>query len=476
MTLSIAPTPVPRGLPARPASAPAVVEGAGAAAPAPSLASDASRPPPLGFEMLTYTPERAPGAGDVPLLRSDQQPAYVNGAVGTPPEAGQLAEGGAANFLNPAWVEQVELAARRNGGLGNAEDGYLAFSREHGFVRLKNTGLSPEQNRRLAEISLQTGWPVEKLPSRTGDSAIADPKVGRWVDDFIGRFDQELVDFKADPVKNGISVKDGRRRFKLEFNEQAGGVVSYDYKKKGGFGGFVQKHMKFIGPVLDGLSLAANVIPGLGQAAALGLQAVKTGLSWAATGTLKAGQLLRGVASALLPGAAGSAARLVAQGAAGVAATAVDTGRIGVTDLAGAFARMIPGLSNPIADQLVHRGLPAIAQAIDTGRLDASTLAQVLAPVIPELVPGKGGEMLGQAAAALQDGRIGADDLSRILNPLVRSVSEDRLTRQVLEHSLAIAAQAVETGRTDPVRLLELAGRLIVEQLRATSGPKAATA
>lgn len=101
------------------------------------------------------------------------------------------------------------------------------------------------------------GAPIEKMPSRSEESSAERPKIDKWVNEFIGRFDKELSDFRLDP-KNGMNVKEGRTRYVMEVNEQAGRVVSYNYKKAGGLRGFMQKAMKFLGPVAD---IASVVMP-----------------------------------------------------------------------------------------------------------------------------------------------------------------------------------------------------------------------
>lgn len=410
---------------------------------------DVNTKPPPGLDAYAYTPF---GGGDMPLIVSEEQPFYVTGAVGTPPIVGELAEGGAANFLNPAWMEQIDVAVSRNGGLGNAEQGYLAFSREHGFVRLKNINMTPEQNRRMAEISLRTGWPVEKIPARNDKSQYDDPKNGEWPDKFIGRFDEEMADFAQNPVENEIKISDGKKRFVLEFNEKAQGFVSYNYKKASGLKGFAQKAMKYAGPVLDIATIAVNVIPGIGQAVSMGLaaasQAIKTGLSWAATGTLKAGQALQAAMSFVLPGGAATPLQAAGLGAANVAAEAIDTGKISAGGVVGAFSPLIPGLpGGAVTDRAVRQGLGVVAHGIDTGRLDAGMLAQALAPLATQLPLGSGREQLVGLAGALADGRVTGREVAGLLSPLADRVSDDSRHQNLVLQGLGMLAGAIDGGQ-----------------------------
>src|SRR5262249_16387125 len=115
-------------------------------------ANESTSPAGLGAYGYTSTPYH-----DGLLITTPDPKSYIVGAVGTPPGAGEDMNNNVANLFNEDWAGQVQNAIQENGGLGNEQDGYLAFSSSMGFVRLRNTNLTPEQNRQLAAISLQTG-------------------------------------------------------------------------------------------------------------------------------------------------------------------------------------------------------------------------------------------------------------------------------------------------------------------------------
>ena len=223
--------------------------------------------------------------GIADLIPAQSEQAYILSAVPTPPIAGELFESGLANFFNPLWQSEVASAIAKNGGLGTAEDGFLAWSRI-GFVRFYNENLSPEQNRRLAEASLEFGFQIERMPSRS-DKPVSDPNIDRWVNEFIEKYQTQRSEFLAQPER-GMSVRDGRKRFEVKLDPQSGQVVSYYYKKSGGLRGFVQRNFKPISTITGLVSRIAPFIPGWGTIAALGAQAVQIGANLAAAGTVKA--------------------------------------------------------------------------------------------------------------------------------------------------------------------------------------------
>jgi hypothetical protein len=220
----------------------------------------------------------------------------VAGAIPTEPEAAKIREAGIANMMNPEWRELVSRAVERNGGLGDSENGFLAFSEKVGFVRLRNPGLTPEQNRKFAEMSLFAGWSIEDLPSRKNDLAFEEPAANKAIEDVIQRFDVKLNNMMADPTK-GMTVNDGRRRFVIKYNEEAERFVSYNYKKAGGFKGFMQKAMKFLGPVADIASIALAPT-GIGPLIAQGVKMVG---GWIANGKVMIGDALK-LAASYVPG------------------------------------------------------------------------------------------------------------------------------------------------------------------------------
>jgi len=271
--------------------------------------------------------------GEAELLYEGIEEDYLVAAVPTPKEAGELVEGGLANVFTAPWQEQLDAAVRRNGGLGNVEDGFLAFSKI-GFVRLRNENLTVEQNSKLAAISLQLGTAIENMPARADESIVENPDINRWVNEFIHRFDNEFDAFLQDPA-NDVQVIDGRRRFVLKIDEQSGIPVSYYYKKHGGFTGWVQKNLEWLSPVLDGISTLAAFIPGVGPIVSAVTQVAKAGINLAASGSLKLRALL------------GSATSL--------------------------FGNLFPGLSN-----LARAGLSLASQAIGRGKITPQDVSAAL--------------------------------------------------------------------------------------------------
>lgn len=236
--------------------------------PLPNVLSQQSNPAALNDALRTYfalprAQESAPGMFGIPytstriekanLLMNIKSEDWMVASLPTSPEVAEMRRAGVANMFVPEWQQVVAGMAQRNGGLGSSEDGFLAFSQEYGFVRLRNPRMTPEQNRRIAEISLQTGTPVEVLPSRIADSALEDGNVNRWVDEVIGKFEVALQKFIQNP-EEGFSVKDGRRRFEMKIDPQTGLVQSTYHKKSGGLKGFIQQYAPKIIDVIDGIS------------------------------------------------------------------------------------------------------------------------------------------------------------------------------------------------------------------------------
>lgn len=419
--------------------------------------------PPVGLEAFAY------GSGDVPLIRSDAQPAYVNGAVGTPPEVAQIAQAGQANFTSQAWLQQVAGAVQANGGLGDSENGFLAFSKDHGFVRLRNSGLSPEQNRQLAAMSLQMGWPVEDLPSRTSDNGLADPKVAQWADEFVGQYAEQFQRFAADPLNSPIKLRSGKRRYVFEFNEKAGAFVSYNYKKSGGLRGWVQSNfkdiMKMLGPVAD----FAWVIPGVGWIASAAARTLQTAASWIATGKLKAQQLVSAVGGWFMgPGASATTRGLLSS--ANSVASVIDTGKLDAGAVVGAVSPWIGTTGDALLDHAVRQGLSITAQVVDGKRLSAQQLYSALAPLLFQLPDGSARRQLEALAREIDGGKLTAEQAARAVQPLLDGVTGDPRLDAVLRDSLELVAIGVDTGRVGAQALLSLADRYLGDPLRGAPG------
>lgn len=199
--------------------------------------------------LLSESPKRAiasPEASLAMLAEVSLLPPTVDyslGGVPTPPEAGELFTQGLANALNPAWREQVELAAKRNGGFGNDQEGYLAWGKD-GFFRFKNDTIPPELSRRYAEISLKSGIQIEKLKITNKYTERHIPGKTEFAEKFETRFDA----FVQDPSK-GFSVNGGGRLYKAYVDPESGATAFYTYKKASGFSSFLGKIGKFFKPL-----------------------------------------------------------------------------------------------------------------------------------------------------------------------------------------------------------------------------------
>ncbi len=244
--------------------------------------------------------------GEARIAKYDGDKHYIKATIGTPPEAAEMREAGVANVFYEGWQQQIQKAAEDNGGLGNAEDGFLAWTKV-GFVRMYNESLTAEQNQKLATFSLQTGTPLEVTPARLdeGRTVFNQPELNRWVSEFIEQADTKFAAFIEDPTQK-MEIRDGRRRFTMQLDQESGMVFSSYYKKSGGIKGFVQRNFKKFAPILDIVGKVGAFIPGWGQVLAVGANVLKMGAQWIAQGTLKAKHVLGdvvGFASNFIPGA-----------------------------------------------------------------------------------------------------------------------------------------------------------------------------
>ncbi len=430
--------------------------------------------------------------------------------IPTPAEAGKLADGGLGNAFNGAWQKQVSDAAKRNGGLGNAEDGYLAWSKK-GFVRFRNPGMTPEQNRRLAEISLTMGAPVDKMPSRwtlqNGERTWEKKGHDDGINKFIGSYDKQLPEF-LNGTKKGITLKDSRRRFVLKMDEKAGLPVSYNYKKKGGLSGFFSKNLKFIQPIINvagavlapftgGASLAIsgiasaasnaiaagklgfkNVVNAVGGALAPitgGLSSLAAGVvNGIKDGSLKARNLLASAASAIggRLGLSGTEQAFANTGA-NVAGELIDTGRVSAQTVFNGIAPAITGLPGGAAtDQLVQNGLGLAAQAIDGGRISATQIGAAISPLIQNLGvdPSTQGLLnggLNVIAGAIDNGQVSARDIAGVVTPLFQGSANAGLINGAID----LAAGAIDNRRVSATDIINLATPILTELFGTPNNP-----
>lgn len=181
-----------------------------------------------------------------PLLPSAAH--FSKGGIPTPPEAGELQSHGMGNILNPLWCQQIEMAKKRNGGFGSDAEGYLAWG-QGGFFRFKNDTISPDLCRRYAQISIESGIPIEKL--KITNKYNEHDQAGKI--EFADKFETRFQAFLQDPSQ-GFSVKAGRERYKAYVDPKSGASVLYTYKAKGGFGKILGNIGKFIKPIATVLS------------------------------------------------------------------------------------------------------------------------------------------------------------------------------------------------------------------------------
>jgi hypothetical protein len=422
--------------------------------------------PPVGLEPFAY------GTGDVPLVQLEDPPENIAGAVGTPPEVAEIAKAGAANFTSPEWMQLVAKAVAANGGLGDSEYGFLAYSENYGFVRLRDLGLTPEQNRQMAAMSLQMGWSIEDLPTRRSENGLVDPKANAKIVAFVDEYAQAFQAWVQDPKANAIKLKDGKRRYVLELNEKAERFVSYSFKKQGGLRGWVQDHMQGIAKVLGPIANFGWVIPAYGWIASAAARTLQTGAGWIATGKLKAQQVVSTVAGWFMPaGTQASASTVAGFAAANAAAEVIDTGKLSAHSVVGVIKPMLGDLPGDVViDHAVRQGLDVLAGVIDTGKLSARDLYSALAPLVFELPNGPAKQQLAKLAQLIDGGRLSAADALAQVKPLIDSVTGDPRTDGLLRDAFGVLAGAIDDGTFSAEEVLQAAANYVGDRLNGIPG------
>ncbi|MCA9320545.1 MAG: hypothetical protein KDB53_07410 [Planctomycetes bacterium] len=436
--------------------------GASSQVSAPPLRIDPASPPPaneadlpVGLGHFRY------GSGDVPLVETPPEAVHLKGGIGTPPEVAQLADWGVANAFSPEWQAFLDYAVRANGGgLGDAETGYLAFSREYGFVRFDHPGLTPEQNRRIAAISLQTGWPIERLPGRNlDDNSFESEKVDAWVNDFIGRFDEEMGAFLADPADDLKMQSGSRNHYQLKYDPEHNRVFSSEWRKNGGFRGMVEDNFDVIGPVLDGLTILTTAA-GMPYLAA-GIQTAKQGLVTAVTGDFEFEQGVA-IATSWLGGPLKTTqlgqllASPVGQAGVKLGTDLADDGRIEAATVAGIFTpellRDLPG--GPVVDEALQRGALVLARSIDGQEVGLADLYHVLEPFVAGLARGDDTAALGEQ---LRRAGIAGDPTGQeSWYGLLSMVTDDPADIQLISGGFAVLADYLDQGKVDSKQVFGL--------------------
>lgn len=412
--------------------------------------ADQTAPPALleGLEYGSFP------AGPNVLITEGNDKEYIVGAVGTPPEVGQLAEAGLGNLFIEPWRQQVADAVARNGGLGTTGDGFLAFSRDMGFVRLRHPGLTPEQNRRLATISLQTGWPIERLPCRQMKDGYTDPEFGQWVDDFIGKYETQFGAFVGGQSEQ-IEIKDGsRNRYVMKKDPEVGAVVSYQYRKAGGFKGWAQKNMKIVGPVLDALSVVGGAV--LGPEVSLALQGIKQGLVTVATGKFTVQQGAALVAAGLpVAGVTGTAAGVIKGGL----ALGVDLADDGKLSAAGVLGVLSPALDQLPLDatsiEIIKQSAKVVGGLVE-GR--NPTLADVWNVLSPALLgvgePATRDAAIDAVSSAIDSGAVPASEFGGLLASYLESMTSDPALRETFRRGIDVAVSSIIDRKISAADLL----------------------
>lgn len=217
------------------------------------------------FSGYTYTSSQ-----DAALISGDSlinPKSYITSAIVIDSQvnalAGELFKSHVANFSVNEWRAVVEQAILANGGLGNNEDGFLAWSKDGHFVRLRNTNLTPEQNQKLASMSLEFGWAVEDLPSSKSENILGDESKIQELDARIAHYEERIEAFRQDPNQD-FTLKYGKHRYTVSYDQQTGMFSSRAYKLRSGIKGWFDKCAKKIS---QGLGIAKNIfkfIPGWG--------------------------------------------------------------------------------------------------------------------------------------------------------------------------------------------------------------------
>lgn len=181
-------------------------------------------------------------------------PHYLTSNIPTPMLAEELRKIGGNNFFNQEWQKLVSEMIEKNGGAGNAEKGYVAWSKHGGFITFKNPTIPDELNKKYAEISLLSGIPIEDLKINNQYSEKHYAGKAEFAEKFMTSFQNFIQNPQA-----GFAVDGGGVMYRITQHQESGLPYFFKHKKQSWLGKTFGKMMKWLEPVLSVL----NFVPGL---------------------------------------------------------------------------------------------------------------------------------------------------------------------------------------------------------------------
>lgn len=193
-------------------------------------------------------------AGQVVENLKPSTPHYLMANIPTPMLAEDLRKMGGNNVFNPEWQKLVGEMVEKAGGPGDAEKGYVAWSKHGGFINFKNSTIPDELNKKYAEISLLSGIPIEDLKINNQYSEKHYAGKAEFADKFMTQFQNFVQNPQA-----GFAVDGGGVMYRIAQHQESGLPYFFKHKKQSWLGKTFGKMMKWLGPVLSVL----NYIPGV---------------------------------------------------------------------------------------------------------------------------------------------------------------------------------------------------------------------
>ena len=181
-------------------------------------------------------------------------PHYLMSNIPTPMLAEDLRRMGGNNVFNQEWQKLVAEMVEKAGGAGDAEKGYVAWSKHGGFIHFKNQTIPDELNKKYAEISLLSGVAIEDLKINNQYSEKHYAGKAEFADKFMTSFQNFVQNPQA-----GFAVDGGGVMYRIAQHQESGLPYFFKHKKQSWLGKTFGKMMKWLGPVLSVL----NFVPGL---------------------------------------------------------------------------------------------------------------------------------------------------------------------------------------------------------------------